>query len=40
MRFTKSLAIGISLLVVLFAAGLLLFVYLQGGVESSVYLRG
>ena len=40
MRFSKSLAIGISMLVVLYAIGLLLYVYFQGGVDKSIYLRG
>lgn len=40
MHFPKSLAIGISILVLLFAVGLLLFVYFQGGVERSIYLPG
>lgn len=40
MRFPKSLAVGISMLVLLFAVGLLLYVYFQGGVDRSIYLRG
>lgn len=40
MRFPKSLAIGITLLVMVFAVGLLLFVYFQGGVERSIYPTG
>lgn len=38
--FPKSFAIGAVVLVLIFAVGLLLYVYFQGGVESSIYLGG
>lgn len=37
-NFSASLTIRAVVLAVLFAAGLLIYVYAQGGVEGSVYL--
>jgi hypothetical protein len=36
MTFPKSLALSIMLLALLFAAGILIFVYFQGGVEHTI----
>jgi len=40
MYFPKSLVIGITMLILIFAAGTLLVVYFQGGVDSAIYLAG
>lgn len=40
MYFPKSLTIGITLLVLGYALGLLIYVYCQGGVDHSVFLGG
>ena len=39
-NFPKSLTIGIGALVLIFAIGLLLYIYFQGGVDNAIYLRG
>lgn len=36
--FPKSYVIGALCLLLIFAVGLILYVYFQGGVEASVYL--
>lgn len=37
-HFPKSYAIGVVCALLIFAAGLILFVYFQGGIDSSIYL--
>ncbi len=38
--FPKSFVLGAVGLILIFAVGLFLYVYFQGGVESSIYLGG
>jgi hypothetical protein len=40
MYFPKSYTIGITALVAIYAIGLLIFVYFQGGVDSAIHLGG
>ena len=40
MYFPKSFVLGAIALVLIFALGLILYVYTSGGVDSSIYLRG
>lgn len=39
MYFSRPLTLGIISLVLLFAFGLLIYIYFQGGVDSAVYLQ-
>jgi hypothetical protein len=38
--FPRHFAVGIVLLVLLYAVGLLLWVYFQGGVDRAIHLTG
>jgi hypothetical protein len=40
MYFPKSFAIGIATLVLIFAVGLGVYIYFQGGVDSAIHLGG
>ena len=40
MLFPKSLALSIAVLALLFAAGILIFVYFQGGVSHAIRSSG
>lgn len=40
MYFPKTLAIATLVLVLIFATGLLVFVYFQGGVDRAIHLGG
>jgi hypothetical protein len=39
MYFPKSLVMLITLLLLIFAVGLIIFVYFQGGIDHAIYLR-
>lgn len=40
MYFPKSLTLGAVAMVLVLAIGLLVFIYFQGGVDSSIYSSG